>query len=159
MTHIPLYPEENNDSETNNEKIEYIYPQFEILDDREKIAENREIPNDPAAEMPKSPVSMRFLCFLGLIFCLIFGGGMFLMSLVSTLIGTISLFRNQELNRTIRQFWKISTHTLIAGLGFVLGIISPTLGLGLIVLYFSITGQTVDNSLLHSIIKRSFNKF
>lgn len=166
MTHVPLYPHENDAShsqepriEPEEEKIEYISPPFVIIDDRQQTEESLESSSEAAAETPKSPFSMRFLCFLGLIFCLIFGTGMFLMSLVSTLIATISLFRNKELNQTVKQFWKLSTHTLIAGLGFVLGIISPTLGLGLIVLYFSVTGEVVDNSLLHSIIKRSFNNF
>lgn len=136
------------------EKIHYLEPTVIVIDDRQQ--QEKESAANPQA---KSPLSLRFLCVLGLIFCSIFGVGMFLMSLVSTLIATCYLYRNANLNRAMLHFWKLSAHTLIASLGFVLGLISPGLGLSLIVLYFSITGEQMDNNFLHAFIKKSFNKF
>lgn len=163
MPQQPLYPQDDGDTYNweepaqEEEKAHVIQPQYVIIDDRNNNKEERT--TDGESQETKSPMSLRFLCFLGLIFCSIFGLGMFLMSIFSTLMATCYLFRNANLNQAMSHFWKLSAHTLVAGLGFTLGLISPTLGLGLIVLYFSVTGQTIDNSLLHSIIKRSFNKF
>lgn len=159
MPQVPLYPQDDGvvyhseDIVQEEEKPHYIEPQYIIIDDRHQ---NKQ---DTGSQEQKGPLSLRFLCVLGLIFCSIFGLGMLLMSLFSTLMATCYLFRNANLNKSMLHFWKLSTHTLVAGFGFVLGLISPTVGLGLIALYFSVTGEVVDNSLLHSIIKRSFNKF
>jgi hypothetical protein len=54
-------------------------------------------------------------------------------------------------------FWKLSIHTLVAGIGCTIGLISPPLGLGLVALYFSLTGQSVNNAFLDSVLNRSFN--
>jgi hypothetical protein len=161
---------------TSNEgnKPHFKRPKFILIDDREG-QESQYIPFDSASSQEpdnssqhekeelksssKSPVSLRFLCVLGLIFCLVFGLGIFLWSIALSFLAAISLFKNQNLNQGVRSFWKLYMHTVIAGFGFALGILSPTIGLGLIVLYFSVTGEVIENNFLHKIIKRSFNKF
>ena len=164
MPQAPLYPHDDGvvyhseNTVQEEEKPHYIEPQYIIIDDRFKQKESNSS-SETGSQEQKGPLSLRFLCVLGLIFCSIFGLGMFLMSLFATVMSACYLFRNVNLNKSMLHFWKLSTHTLIAGFGFVLGLISPTLGLGLIALYFSVTGEVIDNSLLHSIIKRSFNKF
>lgn len=146
------------DPQPSEEKIHYLEPQVIIIDDRQN-SQKESVNQNEASAPKKSANSLRFLCVLGLIFCSIFGFGMLLMSTISTVIASCYLFRNANLNQSMRHFWKLSTHTLVAGFGFLLGLISPTIGLGLIGLYFSVTGEAIDNQFLHMIIKRSFNNF
>lgn len=143
-------------SQLQNDDLKVVYPSCIIVDERSNGAQDQAEKTETQA---KSPFSLRFLCFLGLIFCSIFGLGMILMSALTTVLAVAFLFRKPSLNQAMGHFWKLATHTTVAGLGFVLGLISPTLGLGLIALYFSITGQAIENNLLYSIIKQSFGRF
>jgi hypothetical protein len=166
-------PSDNNPTREEN-RPQFKRPKFILIDDRQG-QQSQDFPFDSAPTQEpddssqnekeelkssaKSPVSLRFLCVLGLVFCLVFGLGIFLWSIALSFLAAVSLFQNQNLNHGVRSFWKLYMHTVIAGLGFALGILSPTIGLGLIVLYFSVTGEVIENNFLHKIIKRSFNKF
>jgi hypothetical protein len=74
-----------------------------------------------------------------------------------TCLATFSLFLNPNLNKGMRHFWKLFANTLVAGFGFTLGMISPTLGLGLLAIYFSLAGNLVEDDLLRKVIRCSFN--
>jgi hypothetical protein len=170
MTDRPFETEDEKKSSVNDrfeveeEKPEFKRPDFVVIDERngkkmythfgEKTSQNED-KETPA----KGNVSLRFLCLLGLIFCLVFGLGILVWSIVLTFLATLSFFQNPTLNQGVKSFWKLYSHIVIVGLGFILGLISPTLGLGLIGLYFSITGEVIDNSLLRKILKGSFNRF
>lgn len=159
MPQVPLFPQDDGEiyHSEGEEKPQFVTPPVIVLDDR---FDEQDL-SDASEEKPKikSPFSLRFLCFLGLIFCTIFGLGMLLLSIIATFISICYLFRNRSLNQAMLSNWKLASHTLVSGLGFVLGLISPTLGLGLIGLYFSITGQVMDDNVLHTFIKQTFNKF
>ena len=171
MPNVPIFPKEDGASSDHHplekgEETPFKRPEFIIIDPRQgKNSDSSQKPNNPfqsqkeEPQSSKSPISLRFLCVLGLIFCLIFGLGILIWSIALTFLAALSLFRNQNLNQGVRSFWKLYTNTVITGLGFALGIISPTIGLGLIVLYFSVTGEIIENSILHKVIKRSFNNF
>lgn len=151
-------PTEGTDSHKETEQSEYKRPDLIIIDQpQEKKEENSTQPNSSDQIGEQSPISLRFLCVLGLIFCLVFGIGMLLWSMVLIVLAVFSLFRNTSLNQSLRTFGKICVSTIVAGLCFTLGILSPTLGLGLLVLYFSLTGEMIDNSLLRKILRRSFD--
>lgn len=157
------YPQEDGTYEPHEqsaqpeEKPHYVQPHYVIIDDR--LNKDKEGSFESGNQKAKSPNSPRFLCFLGLIFCSIFGLGMIAMSFFSTLISTCYLFRNAHLNDSMCHFWKLTAHTLVAGLGCILGLMVPTVGLGLIVLYFTATGEINDKSLLNTFFKQAFNKF
>ena len=164
MSTIPNSPieEETPSPHQDSRQEEFKRPDLIIVEvqknqDQEKLdldGENKG--SQSQKESAQGAFSLRFFCFLGLIFCLIFGIGILLGSTVMTVLAALSLFRNQNLNESLYGLWKLSMHTLVAGFGFVLGLISPTLGLGLIALYFSISGEVIDNNLLRKIIQRSF---
>jgi uncharacterized membrane protein len=179
MSNVPIFPKEEANfsdkgySEKQEEKSHFKRPEFIIIDDRQgkihythfgtdssqKSNDSIRTEQEELASSKKAPVSLRFLCFLGFIFCLLFGLGILIWSIALTFLAALSLFRNHHLNQGVRSFWKLYTHTVIAGLGFVFGIISPTLGLGWILLYFSLTGEVIDHHLLRKIIQRSFKNF
>ncbi len=163
MSRIPIFPEEKGTSSSQLKKEEreehssYKHPDL-IIDDRPDNHQEDKT-NRLEEHEPRNPLSLRFFCFWGLAFCLIFGSIMVCCSLVLTLIALCSLFQNHNLNQSLHSFWKICLHTLVVGFGFTLGILSPTLGLSLIALYFSLSGEVIDNDLLRKIIRRSFNNF
>lgn len=173
MSNDPLFPKEegasSNQSHAGEQKTQYKRPEFVLIDDRSGKSQSTYFgpdstrkPDDffkgeQSESAKKSPISLRFVCLLGFIFCLVFGLGIFLWSIVVTVLATLSFFQNRQLNEGVRSFWKIYTNTVIAGLGFALGMLSPTLGLGLLALYFSLKGDLIDDDLLRKVIRRSFH--
>lgn len=140
-------------------------PEFVLIDDRNgeekqtrfNINSSEGTKEEETKHNSKSPLSLRFICFLGFIFCVIFGLGMFVWSVVMSCLATLSLFQNPNLNKGTRHFWKIFINTCVAGFGFTLGLMSPTLGLGMLAIYFSLKGSLVEDDLLRKVIRRSFN--
>jgi|GEM_PF-3659028 len=177
MSNIPPFPEErgssSDQSQTGGEKPEFKRPKFILIDDRQgesrytnTQAEAETSFSDPkeflqtekGVEPPSNALALRLICLLGLVFSLIFGLGIFLWSIVSTFFATCSLFQYQDLNQRARALWKLCANTCIASFGFALGLISPTLGLGLLALYFVLATDLVKDDLLRKVIRNSFNR-
>ncbi len=153
-------------SDEKKNQSEYKLPDEIIINDR---SANVSDPFSSASEEKRSnqiheeqssenngALSLRFLCFLGLIFCLIYGLGMFILSLIITLLAVVTLFQNSGVNDSLLQCWQSFFNTLVAGIGFALGLIIPPLGLGFLVVYFSLVGEKMDTDILSKIIKRSY---
>jgi Fe2+ transport system protein B len=172
MSDVPFFPKEEGNSSSSGqaqeEKPHFKRPEFILIDGRDgknkytyfdtsQQSQGSFRTEKEAKQFSKGAISLRFICMLGFVFCLVFGLGMLLWSIVMTLFATLSLFQNQNLNQSMRSFWKIFVNTVIAGFGFTLGMMSPTLGLGLLALYFSLTGHLVEDDLLRKVIRRSFN--
>lgn len=151
-------------------KLVYKRPDFILIDERGEKKKYSYFGADPsqpsqgpfeseqsAKKAAKGSHSLRFICFLGLIFCLIFGCGMLIWSTLMTGLAIVTLFQNPALNRSMLNFWKIFFNTSIAAIGFTLGVMSPTLGLSLLALYFTFSGNLADEDLLRKVIRRSFS--
>lgn len=173
MSNNPYFPHEespSNQGHLEESKPQFKRPEFVLIDDRQgekkfthfgsESTENSKesFKSGQEKQAAKGPFSLRFVCLLGFIFCLVFGLGMLVWSLVMTCLATFSLFLNPNLNKGMRHFWKLFANTFIAGFGFTLGMISPTLGLGLLAIYFSLASSLVEDDLLRKIIRRSFNR-
>lgn len=167
MSNASLFPKEEGTSQNSDhaDEVQFKRPEFVLIDDRQGKGQYTHFGSDDneQAERKKSaskePISLRFICLLGFIFCLIFGLGMLLWSIVMTTLATLSLFQNKKFNQGMKSFWKIFANTAIAGFGFTLGLINPTLGLGLVALYFSISGDLVGDDFLRKVIKSAFKQF
>lgn len=173
MSDSPYFPREegisSHSDQPEEEKPQFKRPEFILIDprsgknqysyfDSNSSRKSHEEFQKEEKQASKGPISLRFICLLGFIFCLVFGIGMLLWSIALTFLATISLFQNRGLNRGMRSFWKICINTLIAGFGFTLGMLSPTLGLGLLALYFSLASDLVGDDLLRRVIRRSFSQ-
>jgi len=169
-SHHPQEEGSFSDHNQNERKSELNNPEFLLIDDRNgeekivyfngdssKYSQGSFQERKETKQAAKNPFSLRFICLLGLIFCLIFGFGMLVGSIVMTFLAIFSLFQNKNLNQRMRNFWKFFINASIAGFGFTLGLISPTLGLGLLAIYFSLAGNLVEDDLLRKVIRRSFN--
>lgn len=158
--------------ESQEEEFKPVYkqPEFILIDERDGQKKYSYFGSDPsqpsqgpfeseqtAKKSAKANHSLRFVCFLGLIFCLIFGCGMLIWSTVMTGLAIVTLFQNPALNKSMLSFWKIFFNTTIAAVGFTIGLISPTMGLSLLALYFTFSGNLADDDLLRKVIRRSFS--
>ncbi|MBA2367426.1 MAG: hypothetical protein H0V82_00195 [Candidatus Protochlamydia sp.] len=160
------HAEENLNPDSKNE-IQYKRPEFIILDDRENIHENngseengeRHGKNTGTNANQQSSISLRFLCFLGLVFCLIFGTGLLLITVLTSAAAVLMLLLNRELNQTVLTFWKLFFNTLIAGIGCMIGLVSPAMGISLLALYFSISKKKNGANLFSSLFENTFKKF
>ncbi len=151
--------------EPNKEKIEE--PEFLLIDDRggketytyfgkgsSRTSQESPYGQRTGADTSKKNPSLRFFSFLGLLFCLIFGCGIFLWSCAMTFLSFITLFQNPRINREMVGFWKISWNTLMAALFFAVGILFPALGLALFVFYFSLASGLNAQEIFQKVMNR-----
>lgn len=143
------------------DQSEYRLPDEILIDPPEVTRHTRkpgsfENPEFDGNKAISSPFSLRFLSFLGLLFCSIYGAGMLFFALLTSLFSAVTLFQNSAVNRECLKYWRHAFNTLIAGAGFLLGIILPPLGLGFLLIYFSLKGEKMDTDILGKIIRRSF---
>lgn len=151
-----------------SEKLHYKRPEFILIDDRQETKQyshfgsDSQKQQDSQSEGKEDPlqgaISLRLLCFLGLIFSLIFGLGVLIWSMVLTFLALCSFFQKPHLNKNMSSFWKIFIHTVVAILGFTLGLIAPVFGFSFVALYFSLIGGIIDNHFLNKFFQRSFNQ-
>lgn len=102
----------------------------------------------------KNPVALRLLCLLGLFFCLIFVVIVALWLAFMGALAALFLFRNENINRSIFRFLKLIQNSLVITFGLLVALFSPVLGFGLLILYFSLKGETKDCDLLRRMLKR-----
>lgn len=112
-----------------------------------------------ASQGLQGPLILRIISFLGLLFCFLFSVGAFAVATVMTCFSMLGLFRNKETNRKAIMFWKICGNTLVAAVGFFLGIISPGMGFGFLAIYFALASNMVNDDILRNVIKQSVNRF
>lgn len=163
MFNNPLIPQNNDASkEDPKEEINFKRPDFIVIDDRQEYPYgDQEKQFDPHADsrmasrsLQNTPFSFRFLCLLGVIFCFVFGSGLLISACLLTCIALLSLLQNKELNRVVKSLWKLAANTAVAAIGFMLGIISPTLGVGLLIVYFSLsTNHMTGKRLIKNLFK------
>jgi hypothetical protein len=158
---------ENQENHHDGESPIYKRAEVIIIDDRidqqegdDRSAFSDEEGRAAGSDQKQSSLSLRYTCMLGLVFCSIFGFGMLLLSILMTMIATISLFQNKELNATAGRFWSLVGNTAVAGFGFILGLINPRFGLSLVLLYFSMSDeQSIDDDILSQIFRHSTKGF
>lgn len=143
---------------------EVIQPEYVLIDERDGEkkythfgvdAIPHPVDGEELKQKQKNSVSLRFLCLLGLIFCIIFGFGMFLWSMGMTALAALSLFQNPSLNQGVKDFWKILGSTIISSFCLILGLLIPPVGLGLLVFYFSRRGK---EDVLQRVFQSSFHR-
>lgn len=151
------------DKEQSKDASEYKLPDQIIVGEeiysanKEEDFSHRNEQEEPShADSP--PKSLRVLCFLGLIFCCIYSVGVFLLALIASGFAILAFLQSSNLNKMARKYWKSLVNTLIAGFGFALGLLFPPIGLGFLVIYFSLKGEKLDTDILSKIIKRSFER-
>jgi hypothetical protein len=154
-----------NSFKTKEEKPHYEYPEVIVIDDRSSHSSSSgpsETSNpsfkDQKSELPtmSSMFTLRIICAVGAVICLFLGIALLIASFVSLALATVFLFRHLTLNHTAHRLWKLSAHLIVSSMGFIIGIIHPLLGIGLMTIYFSFIGSSPDFDFSKSFIHRSF---
>lgn len=86
----------------------------------------------------RNPLVLRLLCLAGFGCCLIFSLGVLLAIGLLGCIALLFLLRNRELNQLLFAYLKLLANTIVAAAGCLIGIVSPTIGFTLLLIYFSI---------------------
>ncbi|CUI16994.1 conserved putative membrane protein [Candidatus Protochlamydia naegleriophila] len=171
MTHSHSKPDSSDSQHEGNpdqEEITYKRPEFIVIDDRPTNpygykkqtrynSSGEQAGNEDHSQVQQGPFSLRFLCLLGVIFCFIFGIGLFFIASLSTVAAVVFLLQNGELNRGVRALWKLFSNVIVVGAGCMIGLISPTIGIGLMAVYFSLSGRLSSSDGLKRAVKRWFN--
>lgn len=130
----------NPSDQTENPKI--VSPPFVLIDDRNGETQQTYFNIDSTRTSSESfqegetislkSTSLRFACLLGLIFCLIFGLGMMIGSILLSILAILSFFKNETLNYRAWGCWKISFKTLCIAFGLAVGILFPQIVLNIL---------------------------
>jgi len=173
MSQPPPSPQKRGDSNSNpasddtaQPEMEIKRPEFVLIDDRngktsytyfdadaKPTSHETRQSEEPGPQGKKTGISLRFACFLGLLFCLIFGVGILFLSIILTLLAVFSLFMNKELNADLINYWKLFFSTLTSAICFSIGMVIPPLGLFLLGIFFAYASK---DSALSRFIKKNF---
>lgn len=171
MSNVSPNPDRKEDSFNVDRKEEdnIIQPDFILIDDRDGVSrstffnedgtyqeKNEFLEND---KMRGGSSSLRWMCVLGLVLSVILGFGLLLWSLIVGILVVLFFFQNKHLNRELIKLLRFVINTFVAAFCFGLGIITPTYGLGLLVIYFSLTSNIMDENFLNKILRNSRHRF
>lgn len=112
-----------------NEGLKAIYPD-EILigpisGDEEKIS-NSSSQEQPST--PETPPHSRLLYFFAFISSFLMAVILFICALILSFLAAFQLFKNEELNRSIKSIWILFAHTLMMSLAMAVGVLNPSFG-------------------------------
>jgi hypothetical protein len=145
------------DSKSNSESVK---PDM-IIDSNEPIEESFEgsefnINEDiKKIQASRSLFLLRILSFIGMLFCFFFAVGILAYTAFLLLLSVLCLFRNQSINQTFYSFSKLFVNFFIFTLGLALAVLSPPLGFGFLIIYFTLKGGNKDRQFL----KKNLNRF
>jgi hypothetical protein len=76
--------------------------------------------------------------------------------LLNVIISALALFQNANLNKYLSLSWKNVKKVFAFWAGVVVGLFSPSLGLGLVILYFMQEGEPLNKAVLSRLFKSKF---
>lgn len=150
--------ESGTENESAKEKVKR--PEFIILDDTQEFIrgghQQYRIPEEEllTQEPSRSPLAIRILCLVGLFFSVLVAAGLLVGAIVSVLVATVCLFMNHTANDRVVRFWTLFRHAVVIIVGLLIALFSPTLGFGLLILYFSMKGTSRDREVLKRALKK-----
>ncbi|MBA3721776.1 MAG: hypothetical protein H0W88_05185 [Parachlamydiaceae bacterium] len=100
------------------------------------------------------PMWIRFFCLFSLFISLIFLAIVSLYVVVILFFVVLTFFQNEEIIEKIKSGWLLFKNCLVVTLALTIGLFSPTLGIGLIIVYFSMKGDEKDKLFLKRILKK-----
>jgi hypothetical protein len=170
MAFPPHSPNQKPEETPKNAEKEIKRPEFIIIDDtteylhgpRFKSKEKQGVQAYQAFLEGKSWTFFLFLRIFSLfaaLLCFMWMAGSFGLLVFFMALHTLLLFQSQTLNSLCIRFWEVLKLTTISMGGLVLSIFSPSLGFGLLILYFSMRNSEIGNELLKKMTKDIFNKF
>lgn len=100
------------------------------------------------------PIGLRVFAFFGAIFCGLITVILAIISLAWFLVALCCLF---QIERMCSPFWSsyaLFKKGLVLTLGFMIGLFSPQLGIGFVVMYFLMHGEKINQSIMDKLSGR-----
>jgi hypothetical protein len=143
---------------SDDEKSHFKKPDFIILEDtKDYIYGSQTVTEDEELwqmQRKKYPIWLRALCFLGVFGSLFFASAVLSYLLFLFLGAALYLFQSKEANQSFYKFWRLFNNTVAVTTSLLIGIFSPTLGIGMLIIYFSVRGEDKDRQFLKRTLKR-----
>lgn len=137
-------------------------PDFIIMNDTQEFLHGTH--SKSSSETPfrlpsiQNSFSLRLFCFFGTLLSFLVAIGMLIATVCVFLLAALLLFQHRVLNQYLSNFWSFYINSSVVALGLAIACLSPMLGLGLLLIYFSFKTDSVDGSLLKKIFRKSFDK-
>ncbi len=137
------------------------HPEFIILDGGEEADFHTESSGEQSQyfeainrlEGQRYPLFLRILFFLmslGLILAVLF---FLLGTLIAVVTGCLTLFRNETILAHLNKTWKTCKKLAAVALGVFVAAFSPPFGLGMILLYFVLHGENIDQGIIGRVFR------
>jgi hypothetical protein len=172
MEQFPI-PKNDDDSSKNRDSFDRRskepkgkMPDFIILDDthdyihgnyrKSNSSQKRQQPRRPN-KLVQNRFLLRLFCLLGMMLSFLVAIGMLIWTTLVFIVAALLFFKNQVLNQSLTRFWNFYIHSSVVALTLGIATISPTLGIGLLVVYFSMQSEGIDTHFVKNVLKRLFN--
>jgi len=139
-------------------------PEFIIIDEKRAFLKGHyskdETFQEFLEEQPPAPskpfndtLILRLLSFFGSILCFWFSLIQLALATVMLVLSAALFLQYEPFNKSFLRFWRMFKTFLTCFIGFVMGVFNPSLGLGMIMLYFSLKSDTLS-PMISMILKR-----
>lgn len=129
------------DKEEEEPKHQYAKEQADYLATLHKIGQMR------------FGVGLRILCLLGGVVAAIATTIVAALSLIVVAMGAITLFLSKDINEQVLKALRNVRKLIVITFGLLLAVLSPALGLGMIILYFMLKGESIQQDLINKVVK------
>jgi hypothetical protein len=157
------YNPENNDANRGSEKRKL--PEFIFVDvDRESEAqktsgfEEQYFRSFQALKHKDSSISLRITCLLGALLLLVTLMFAIPFLLLFLLFNVLTFFKIQSFWAQTKKLWLYLKRALVMALGFSVAVFSPSFGVTLIMIYFLLQGQKMENHFMMKLMRSSMRK-
>ena len=101
----------------------------------------------------KFGVGLRILCLLAAFFVALATVFIAALSLIAVAMGALTLFLSKEVNTQVLKALNNVRKLFVITFGLLIAVFSPALGLGLIVLYFMLKGESLQQDLINKVVR------
>lgn len=101
----------------------------------------------------KFGVGLRLLCLVAAFFTALATAFIAALALVAVAMGAITLFLSKDVNTQVLKALSNVRKLFVITFGLLVAVFSPALGLGLIVLYFMLKGESLQQDLINKVVR------
>lgn len=136
--------------EPKEEPTTYHRPEFVVLDDgrKDKASEHKQEEQFQTlfgnVKKVESTWSIRIMAFFACFLLVAVSLFSLFFLMLSGLLAALTLFKSDQANQATLKSWKNFKKILVCTLGLAISVFSPSLGIGLIFLYFVLKNETLD---------------
>jgi len=165
MSNLERNPhDKSEDKGTNGQSSNVHRPEFVILDKGEpetedafsQAAQNQYFQALKMLQKIKPSLGLRLIILCSILFVSIAALFVAFFFLLNVIISALALFQSANLNKYLSLSWKNVKKIFAFWSGLIVGFFSPSLGLGLVILYLMQEGEPLNKAILSRLFKSKF---